>query len=273
MKTPTRGFTLIELLVVIAIIGILAAMLMPALSRSKQTAYSAQCISNMRQVGLTSQVYQNEYSGNICYAFVMSSHTSMASFGNTPQDLAALQAWVDCMSMGNANSAVSNMNFCPAVKQINTLNQPTYSANRNIPWYYATSTNGTSSTYWMDNISKIQKPSDCCMETDCGGFTTNSFWGMCDGWNAGRPPICPHYGKTTANVTQGLCGSYYTDGRGVTAYFDGHSDSKKSDGTGLMSERIPVTMPAAWGTWWDHSASVATAQYPGTPWALYWYGQ
>jgi prepilin-type N-terminal cleavage/methylation domain-containing protein/prepilin-type processing-associated H-X9-DG protein len=55
-----RAFTLIELLVVIAIIAVLAALLLPAIARTKEAGRSASCLSNLHQIGLAFQLYVQE---------------------------------------------------------------------------------------------------------------------------------------------------------------------------------------------------------------------
>lgn len=67
-RTFNTAFTLIELLVVIAIIAILAGMLLPALSRAKAKGKDAQCLNNLKQMGLAHFMYVNEFGKTVPYA-------------------------------------------------------------------------------------------------------------------------------------------------------------------------------------------------------------
>ena len=125
-QSTRAGFTLIELLVVIAIIAILAAMLLPALSKAKQKALGAQCISNMRQLTLGWVMYYTDGQGKLPVngdlSFQPSSlndtthnqwcpgdMSTAGTFGNQPTNLLVIQ-------MGQIFQYVKNVGVyrCPA---------------------------------------------------------------------------------------------------------------------------------------------------------------
>jgi prepilin-type N-terminal cleavage/methylation domain-containing protein/prepilin-type processing-associated H-X9-DG protein len=83
-RTHHRGFTLIELLVVIAIIAVLIALLLPAVQAAREAARRAQCVNNLKQLGLAAQNYADVNGSLPPTAICSSTNTSNACYNYTP---------------------------------------------------------------------------------------------------------------------------------------------------------------------------------------------
>lgn len=183
-RKVAKQFTLIELLVVIAIIGILAAMLLPALNGAKKTAKLAQCTANCKMFGQMNQMYAVSYNG-YCVPVVNSKGLSVwqALLWNQSSSSITIPEPADSSTSVNKGPWVEgiksgNVFLCPAddtaAKASDSGKNPktSYAMNSNVAHDNDYSTPRTPGA--KNKINHFKNPTMMILATDTAMLTTNN---------------------------------------------------------------------------------------------------
>ena len=197
VRARSRAFTLIELLVVIAIIGILAAILLPVLSKAKERAQRSYCLNNLRQIGLGALTYANDNRD-----YVPPASENLYSVQLDPGFGASFSAWADVgCPLTNGPSGGRSVWSCP-----NRPGKPYFNSAQYIIGYqyYGGVTN------WINNLASSGHPSDSPVRT----ILSKPGWMLCadlvaepaglnDTWN--YPGMAPtgDWGALPAHMNSG----------------------------------------------------------------------
>jgi prepilin-type N-terminal cleavage/methylation domain-containing protein/prepilin-type processing-associated H-X9-DG protein len=158
MRYRRRGFTLIELLVVIAIIGVLIALLLPAVQAAREAARRAQCVNNLKQLGLAIQNYHDIH-GSLPPTALNSSVTVTPDFSMKARLLPFLEQVPAYNALNSAALYNDPMNFSIRILQLSAFLCP---SDGNIP-------NGTTT---VAGISA--RPGYHSYPNNIGTFATNN---------------------------------------------------------------------------------------------------
>jgi prepilin-type N-terminal cleavage/methylation domain-containing protein/prepilin-type processing-associated H-X9-DG protein len=258
-RRPTAGFTLIELLVVIAIIAVLIALLLPAVQSAREAARRAQCVNNLKQLGLAIHNYLD-----------VNNVMPMGSWAmRAPGDPAA----APCSGRHETSMLVSLLPFYEQNQVYNCWNSNVHYAGNDAASAANLTLNAVAiSTLWCPSDGLVSQPAPL------------TYWNLSDG----RPYLMYH------NSYKGNAGTYFTPGRyddpdcqacpfaqmmgqakGVFSYYSKTSIASITDGTSntfLFGEH-------AWGklnnnqgdhewNWWssgNYGDTMFTTMFPSNP--------
>jgi len=230
MKRGRRPFTLIELLVVIAIIAILAAMLLPALSKAKEKAQVSACASNLKQVWTTCALYPGDYNEFIVPTQAFSGPAAYITFWQGKMAWAGYWSEADCNRLDDPCLPVASSNIAERgyafrgysqythawwVAAGNPALTPAMCSRITWPRYqrnYWCGMNESGATYEFVALGSIKKPLATMIEFACG----EPVWS----W-AGASLRLPYSLYGPGDVAVSTHG-----GRANAVMFDGHLESR-----------------------------------------------